>query len=466
MSILTQKKQIAVIGSGPAGFYLTQQLLKNKDLDLQVDIYEKLPVPFGLVRYGVAPDHPDVKNVEGTFTKVANDPRVRFVGNVALGQDISSRELRNAYDAVVLAYGAAKDRTLGVPGENSKNVLSARNFVGYYNGLPEDRDLQFDLDTDHAVIIGLGNVAIDVARVLTTPIDELKATDMTEAALEKLSQSRIKRVTIVGRRGPLQVAFTIKELREMLHIRDCKAKFNPADFQGLSKTVIQELQRPRKRLTELLFKAATETPTKKQLDLWGSSPAKEWELKLLRSPTEIHPDSKGKVEAISLGVNRLVGGTDQLTEDQKVEAISGQVEKLDCGIVLRSIGYFGVPVEKDIPYDDKKGVVPNTQGFVDKGLYVAGWLATGPRGVIVDTMTEAFKVGQLVANDLQTSSNTSDVIKNGFSDIEPILRQNNVRHVSFKDWQKIDEREKAKGSSTGKPREKFTHVKDMMSQLD
>ena len=210
LSTATFKKHVAVVGSGPAGFYLSQQLLKKKDLNLQIDIYEKLPVPFGLVRYGVAPDHPDVKNVESTFTKVAQDDRVRFVGNVSLGQDLKVKELREAYDAVVLAYGAAKDRTLNIPGENAKNVISARNFVGFYNGLPECANLDLSLDCEHAVIVGLGNVAIDCARVLLTPVDELKGTDITEAALEHLSKSRIKRVSLVGRRGPLQVAFTIK----------------------------------------------------------------------------------------------------------------------------------------------------------------------------------------------------------------------------------------------------------------
>ena len=210
LSTATFKKHVAVVGSGPAGFYLSQQLLKKKDLNLQIDIYEKLPVPFGLVRYGVAPDHPDVKNVESTFTKVAQDDRVRFVGNVSLGQDLKVKELKEAYDAVVLAYGAAKDRTLDIPGENAKNVISARNFVGFYNGLPECANLDLSLDCEHAVIVGLGNVAIDCARVLLTPVDDLKETDITEAALEHLSKSRIKRVSLVGRRGPLQVAFTIK----------------------------------------------------------------------------------------------------------------------------------------------------------------------------------------------------------------------------------------------------------------
>lgn len=464
-----QKKHIAVVGSGPAGFYLTQQLLKQRELNLQVDIYEKLPVPFGLVRYGVAPDHPDVKNVEGTFTKVASDDHVRFVGNVSLGSDISTQELRNAYDAVVLAYGAAKDRSLGIPGEDSYNLISARNFVGYYNGLPEDRHLDFSLDTDHAVIIGLGNVAIDVARVLTTPIDDLRGTDITEAAMEKLSKSRIEKVSIVGRRGPLQVAFTIKELREMLHIRDCKPCFDLTNFAGMNtKEIVKSLQRPRKRLTELLFKTVMEPPTKKQVDLWGDKPSKEWHLKLLRTPLEIHSDAENRVSGITLGINKLVG--EEFTEDQKVEVDPGRIEKIDCGLIFRSIGYFGVPVENGIPYDQKKGIVPNVDGFVEPGLYCAGWLATGPRGVIVDTMTEAFKVGQTIGNDLQKNLTSNDSVtaedKKGFAQINPILQERKIRPVSFEDWKKIDQKEKEIGETSGKPREKFTNVSEMMSQLE
>jgi adrenodoxin-NADP+ reductase len=460
-SVSKGRQHVAVVGSGPAGFYVSQQLLKQKSLDLNIDIYEKLPVPFGLVRYGVAPDHPDVKNVETTFTKVAHDDRVRFVGNVAVGQDVKVAELRQAYDAVVLSYGAGKDRILDIPGENSDNVLSARNFVGFYNGLPEDKDLTISLDCEEAVIVGLGNVAIDVARVLTTPVDQLRGTDITEAALDKLSKSRIKRVYLVGRRGPLQVAFTIKELREMLHIQGCQPCFDQNDFVGMSNDLIQNLKRPRKRLTELLFKAISEAPTQKQLDIRGANPEKEWHLKLLRSPLEIHSDHNNSVASMTLGINQLVGN--EMTESQVVKA-KGTSERIDCGLVLRSIGYQSVRVEDGIPYDEKKGIVPNVDGKVETGLYCSGWLATGPRGVIADTMNEAFKVGQTITNDLKELQEAS--AKKGFSVIADLFRQRNVRPVNFGDWEKIDAKEKALGETSGKPREKFTDVNDMISHLE
>ncbi len=459
-------KHVAVVGSGPAGFYVSQHLLKQKSVDVQVDIYERLPAPFGLVRYGVAPDHPDVKNVEATFTKVAKDSRVRFVGNVAVGQDVKVSELRSAYDAVVLSYGAAKDRDLGIPRENSKNVISARNFVGFYNGLPEASGLDVSLDCETAVIIGLGNVAIDVARVLVTPIDELKETDITEAALEKLSKSRIKRVFLVGRRGPIQVAFTIKELREMLHIKGCRPCFDSKDFQGLTSDIVSGLQRPRKRLTELLFKSVREGPTDKQLPLWGENHSKEWHLKLLRSPLEIHADDSDAVEAITLGINRLVPGSkDEWTEAQGVED-TGLKERLDCGLILKSIGYKSVKVEDGIPFDETKGIVPNVDGKVEAtdGLYCAGWLATGPRGVIVDTMTAAYKVGQTITNDLENFSDTKTSV-GGYEVIANLFKERNVTPVSFQDWEAIDEKEKELGEISGKPREKITDVQQMMSHI-
>ena len=202
---------------------------------------------------------------------------------------------------------------------------------------------------------------------MNAPIDDLRGTDITEAALEKLSKSRIKRVSILGRRGPLQVAFTIKELREMLHIRDCKACFDLTNFTEMNPSeIFKSLQRPRKRLTDLLFKAVMEAPTKKQIELWGDNPSKEWHLKLLRTPLEIHSDSENKVNCITLGINKLVG--EDFTENQKVEADPEQTEKIECGLIFRSIGYFGVPVEEGIPYDHHKGIVPNIDGFVEPGM--------------------------------------------------------------------------------------------------
>ncbi len=303
---------------------------------------------FAQVRFGVAPDHPEVKNVESTFSKVASSSRVSFLGNVSVGDDgdVSLEKLREMYDAVVLAYGAAKDKILGmrpfsqmslgtralkllyfrlgIPGEKSPNVLSARSFVGFYNGLPDEMGLKIDLSHEVAAVVGLGNVALDVARVLLTPVDVLRKTDITEAALDLLSNSKVKHVHIIGesfkshlpamflsrvllsnpgRRGPLHVAFTIKELREMISL--CKPCFDRNDFEGV-KVIVPKLQRPRKRLTELMAKTALDPPTEKQKELWKTND-NTWTLKLLRTPEEILSRDGATVSGIKLGINRLVG---------------------------------------------------------------------------------------------------------------------------------------------------------------
>lgn len=463
---LSSDIKIAVVGAGPAGFYASQHLLNHSDNNLTVDIFERLPVPFGLVRYGVAPDHPEVKNVENTFTNIAENPRVKFFGNVAIGSDIKIDELLKAYHAVILAYGAAKDRTLDIPGENLRNVISARSFVGYYNGLPEASYLKdkISLDThDTAVIIGLGNVALDVARVLLTPLDILKKTDITEESLEMLSKSTIKNVYIVGRRGPLHVSFTIKELREMVNLQGATPNFDKQDFHGIQ-TIIPKLTRPRKRLTELLARTALEKPTEKQEKLWAQG-TKRWYLKLLRTPIEIIPTSNldQSVAGIKLGVNELYPRED-MNESQTI-VDTGNTEIIDCGLVLRSIGYKSIPVEPGIPFDNKRGIIPNENGKIANvpGLFCAGWLATGPRGVIVNTMTEAFKVGQTV---LENISQLKEQDKLGYEQIKHIFHDRNVKPVRFEDWKQIDLIERKHGETRGKPREKITNISKMISAID
>ncbi|KAJ4432143.1 hypothetical protein ANN_20759, partial [Periplaneta americana] len=236
ISSIASSPKICIVGSGPASFYAAQHLIKTLPQS-EVDIYEQLPVPFGLVRFGVAPDHPEVKNVINTFTKTASSPNLRFVGNVSLGQDVTLQELKNAYHAVLLAYGADEDREFGLEGESLGNVLSARRFVGWYNGLPRDKNFSVNLDVEEVVILGQGNVALDVARILLTPIDKLKSTDITAHALDALSRSRVRCVRLIGRRGPLQVAFTIKELREMLKLPGCVTVCNQQDFESVRSVI-------------------------------------------------------------------------------------------------------------------------------------------------------------------------------------------------------------------------------------
>lgn len=362
--------RLAVVGSGPAGFYTSHRLLKEHP-NTQIDMYDSLPVPHGLVRFGVAPDHPEVKNVMSTFDRVAEDDRFRFLGNVTVGDSstgVSVQELRQHYDAILFSYGASQDRQLGIPNEDVFGVDSARSFVAWYNGLPNFDSIKFPLDsTDTAVVIGQGNVALDVARVLLSPIDELRKTDITEYALEALSKSRIRHVHVVGRRGPLQVnpvlisvdfdirlikiyqaSFTSKELREQMNLPG--VVFH-ADHEWIKNEVAEaqpfiSKNRPLKRLMSILEKGSAT----KEGD-------RSWSLKFLRSPVEILAQDN-QVDGIRYEINRLEGSF-----DQRKAIGTGTFEDQSCGLVLRSIGYKSISMP-GVPFNDRQGRVPNYLGKV------------------------------------------------------------------------------------------------------
>uniref|UniRef100_A0A8C0E304 NADPH:adrenodoxin oxidoreductase, mitochondrial n=1 Tax=Balaenoptera musculus TaxID=9771 RepID=A0A8C0E304_BALMU len=425
-----QTPQICVVGSGPAGFYTTQHLLKHHSR-AHVDIYEKQLVPFGLVRFGVAPDHPEVKNVINTFTRTAHSDRCAFHGNVVVGRDVTVQELRDAYHAVVLSYGAEDHQALEIPGEELPGVFSARAFVGWYNGLPENRELAPDLSCDTAVVLGQGNVALDVARILLTPPEHLEKTDITEAALGALRQSQVKTVWIVGRRGALQVAFTIK------------------------------VPRPRKRLMELLLRAATEKPGVAEAARWASAP-RAWGLRFLRSPRQVLPSPDGRRAAgIRLAVTRLEG------VGEATRAVpTGDVEDLPCGLVLSSIGYKSRPIDPSVPFDPKLGVIPNMEGRVVDvpGLYCSGWVKRGPTGVITTTMTDSFVTGQILLQDLKAGLLPSGP-RPGYAAVKALLSSRGVWPVSFSDWEKLDAEEVSRGQGVGKPREKLLDPQEMLRLL-
>uniref|UniRef100_A0A8D1ZTA7 NADPH:adrenodoxin oxidoreductase, mitochondrial n=1 Tax=Sus scrofa TaxID=9823 RepID=A0A8D1ZTA7_PIG len=425
-----QTPQICVVGSGPAGFYTAQHLLKHHSR-ARVDIYEKQLVPFGLVRFGVAPDHPEVKNVINTFTQTARSDRCAFHGNVVVGRDVTVPELQEAYHAVVLSYGAEDHRALEIPGEELPGVFSARAFVGWYNGLPENQELAPDLSCDTAVILGQGNVALDVARILLTPPEHLEKTDITEAALGALRQSRVKTVWIVGRRGPLQVAFTIK------------------------------VPRPRKRLMELLLRTATEKPGAEEAARRASA-SRAWGLRFSRSPQQVLPSADGQRAAgIRLAVTRLEG------VGEATRAVpTGDVEDLPCGLVLSSIGYKSRPIDPSVPFDLKLGVIPNTEGrVVDMpGLYCSGWVKRGPTGVITTTMTDSFLTGQMLLQDLKAGLLPSGP-RPGYAAIKALLSSRGVWPISFSDWEKLDAEEVSRGQGAGKPREKLLDPQEMLRLL-
>ncbi|XP_035157610.3 NADPH:adrenodoxin oxidoreductase, mitochondrial isoform X6 [Callithrix jacchus] len=450
--------QICVVGSGPAGFYTAQHLLKHPQA--HVDIYEKQPVPFGLVRFGVAPDHPEVKNVINTFTQTAHCGRCAFWGNVEVGRDVTVPELREAYHAVVLSYGAEDHRALEIPGEELPGVCSARAFVGWYNGLPENQELKPDLSCDTAVILGQGNVALDVARILLTPPEHLEKTDITKAALDVLRQSRVKTVWLVGRRGPLQVAFTIKELREMIQLPGTRPILDPVDFLGLQDR-LKEVPRPRKRLTELLLRTAMEKPGPEEAARRASA-SRAWGLRFFRSPQQVLPSPDGQGAAgVRLAVTRLEG------VGEATRAVpTGAMEDLPCGLVLSSIGYKSRPIDPSVPFDSKLGVIPNVEGRVTDvpGLYCSGWVKRGPTGVIATTMTDSFLTGQMLLQDLKAGLLPSGP-RPGSAAIQALLSSRGVQPVSFSDWEKLDAEEVARGQGTGRPREKLVDPQEMLHLL-
>ncbi|XP_042213542.1 NADPH:adrenodoxin oxidoreductase, mitochondrial-like [Homarus americanus] len=452
-----QVPQVCIVGSGPAGFYTAQQILKSHAA-AQVDMYEKLPVPFGLVRYGVAPDHPEVKNCINTFTQTAAKDRFTFLGNVDIGSDITFSQLREAYHAVVLAYGAAQDRALNIPGESLPNVLSAREFVGWYNGLPENADLKVDLNVESVGIIGQGNVAVDVARILLTPVDILKKTDIPENILERLNGSRVRHMTLVGRRGPEHVAFTIKELREMVNLEGSRPDLRREDYKHL-RNLIPNLPRPRKRLLELLAKTGLDAPDPKLASSWAAA-EKQWSLRFLRSPVEILATPDGQtVGGVILAKNRLEG------EGLNQRAVqTDETESLQCGLILRSIGYKGVEIDSSLPFDQRTGTISNNGGRVtgQNGVYVSGWIGTGPVGVILSTMTSGFTTGKVVVADMETGSVDISRPRSGQTLIKSALAEKGVQPVSFDQWNRLNQYEVETGAKLGKPREKVSNIKHMM----
>lgn len=445
---------VAVVGSGPAGFYTTQKLLRNPEV--KVDIYEKLPVPFGLVRYGVAPDHADVKNVINSFTSTANNDRVNFYGNVGLSQDIQLDDLITAYHAVVLCYGSAKDKLLNIKGEESaKNLVSAKNFVGWYNGLPEDKELKVNLDCDTACIIGQGNVALDCARIILNP-NKFKSTDITSHAQEQLSKSKIKRLYIVGRRGPIQVAFTTKEIREILSLNENRVIIEPYDIfhrNEVSMSHLHSLSRQRRRLTEQLISI---TPKMKAniTDISGV----ELIFKFFSKPYS--------VDDCSLVLQKTRYSDLKSFMDEKASPHDeDEYETIDCGLIIRSIGYQAVMVDKNLPFDHRVGSIMNQGGRVQgyRNLYCSGWLATGATGVIAGTLSSSHTTAKSILADIDSRILPNlNRKKPGYEMIDSILKVKSKQVIHFNDWLRIDELEKRIGQTLGKTREKLVDVDTML----
>lgn len=439
--------RIAIIGSGPSGFYATEALFKS-DLNIKIDMFEKLPVPFGLVRSGVAPDHPKIKNVTRIYDKIAQNPNFTFFGNVTVGKDIQVAELEQYYHALFFTSGASSDRRLNIPGEDLERSYTATEFVAWYNGHPEYRDRQFDLSQEKAVIIGQGNVAMDVCRILAKSVDELKSTDIAQHALEALSQSKIKDIYMIGRRGPAQAAFTPQEAKELGELTITDAIVDPKDLE-LSEVDQTELERkemaPKRKNIEILNKLAAREKNDKQRRL---------HIMFFNSPIELR--GNGAVEEVILERNQLSGEAGK----QKSRG-TGETQVLPAGLVFRSVGYRGLPME-GVPFHEAWGVFENEQGRIKPGMYTSGWIKRGPSGIIGTNKPCAYESAELLLAD---AGELSCDIPNSNA-VEALLKERNVRTVSYADWQKIDAAEIARGQDVGKTREKFTRIEEMLAVLD
>ena len=447
--------KIAVVGSGPSGFYATEALFKS-DVDVEIDMYERLPVPYGLVRSGVAPDHPKLKQAMQVYAKIAETPNFNYFGNVTVGSDIPVDVLKSCYHAVIFTCGAETDRKLGIPGEDLSGSYTATEFVGWYNGHPDYRERSFDLSHEVAVIVGQGNVAADVSRILAKTRGELEHTDIAEHALDALDQSNIKDIYVIGRRGPAQAKFTSKELKEFGELEDCDAIVDA-----------EELQLNPESQAELEDKS--NAGNKKIYDLFQSFAAKSHAGKtrrvhftFLKSPVEILGD--GRVEKVRLEKNALSGPA----MGQSARG-TGEFIELETGLIFRSIGYRGLPLE-GVPFDDKRGVFSNTEGRITDngtpvpGLYVAGWIKRGPTGIIGTNRADSVATVKSLLDDVEML--TSGGVKAGKKAAIDYLQQNSVRFIDFSDWKRINESEIARGTPNGKPREKFTYIQEMLDVLE
>jgi ferredoxin/flavodoxin---NADP+ reductase len=423
--------RVAVVGSGPAGFYAASALLAS-DLPVEVDLIERLPTPWGLVRLGVAPDHPNIKAVSRAFEKTAAQPGFRFFGNVEVGRDVTHEELRVLYDAVVYSVGAQTDRRLGIPGEDLPGSWAATEFVAWYNGHPDFQELEFDLSHERAVVIGNGNVALDVARMLALTPEELAPTDTTDEAIAAINGAGVREILVVGRRGPVQAAWTPVEVGELGELAGADILVDPADLEldPASAAELEAAPPTVKRNVDHLRDYAQRTPAGKPRRI---------RLRFLASPVAIHGD--GKVEAIELVRNELVDGRAVATGDN---------ETIPCGIVFRSVGYRGVALP-GVPFDEGSGTIPNEGGRVEPGLYAAGWIKRGPSGVIGTNKKDATEtIGLLLAD-----ARAGKLPPRGDGSLEGLLAERGTDAVLYAGWQAIDEAERSAGEPHGRPRIKL-----------
>lgn len=428
---------LAIIGSGPAGYYTAEAAQKRWGDDVRVDIFDMLPVPYGLIRTGVAPDHQSIKGVARRYETTALSDNVRFVGNVKVGQDISIEELQQLYDAVVLATGAPHDRALGLPGEDLANVYGSAAFVGWYNGHPQFATLDPDLTGDTAVVIGMGNVALDVTRILSKTRPEFDGSDIVAHALDVLDTSKLRRIVILGRRGPHQIMMTPKELGELSHLSRAAPRVDPADLPELGEDALLE-PGIRKSVTHLRSFAAT--PESHFADV----------------PIEIEFDFFAAPKALT-GTGQVAGVEVERTVIEAGRAAgTGETYTIPASLVVCCIGYQTSPIP-GVPFDERAGRFANDEGRILPGLYCVGWARRGPSGTIGTNRPDGFGVIEKIAEDYPAASG-----KQGRAGFDALAQARGLDVVTFRDWKKIEEAEEARARE-GAPREKFVHVGEMIA---
>lgn len=448
--------RVAIVGAGPSGFYAAEHILKHESIAL-VDMYDRLPTPFGLVRGGVAPDHPKIKSVIRVYEKTAARDGFRFFGNVKVGEDITVDELEERYHAIVYTVGCETDKRLGIPGEDLPGSHAATAFVGWYNAHPDYADETFDLSGDRAVVIGNGNVAMDVARMLALTPDELRQTDTADHAIEELAKSKIQEIVVLGRRGPAQAAFTNPEIKELGELIDADVIVDPGDIEldPASEAFMETANKTSRVNVDILRDFSQRAPEGKH---------KRIVLRFLASPVELQGD--GRVEKMIIGRNELA------EEDGHLRARdSGEREEIECGLVLRSVGYRGVPIE-GVPFDDRSGLILNEGGRVldshdaghKTGHYAAGWIKRGPSGVIGTNKKDANETVAHLLEDLESGALLEPAHPEATA-VDELLEEKDIRFVSFEDWQLIDEAEQSAGEPHGRPRVKFVRIEEMLDRL-
>ena len=431
-------RHIAIVGSGPAGYYTAEAAVKQWGEDARVDIFDKLPVPFGLIRTGVAPDHQSIKAVARRYEKTAIGDTVRFAGNVEIGRDIAIEELTELYDAVILATGAPRDRDLPIPGADSANVFGSAAFVGWYNGHPEYAALAPDLSGRHAVIIGMGNVALDVARILSKTEAEFEGSDIVAHALERLRDSNIETITILGRRGPHQIMMTPKELGELLRLERAVPRVENADLPPPESDDM--LDPGQRKSVTLLREFAALSPSDR------ADKALSINFDFFASPTLIEQDG-----------GRLSGLVVERTELKDGRAVgSGETYRVPADLLVSCIGYRTSPIV-GVPFDERAGRFPNEEGRIAPALYCVGWAKRGPSGTIGTNRPDGYAVIEKVADDIGEGAG-----KRGREGFDELAQKRALDVVTFRDWQRIEEAEIAAARS-GAPREKFVDIESMIA---